>query len=462
MADYGMWQGLERATGQAAATGMNLLQFQANREDAAARQAMDQRRMGLMEEAAGREKIAFQNAEKKRMEQEALENAYIPASSVAKNIHQTPKLKAMLTETIKSAGFDVREMPDGEIYLPNKAIKFVGNLMQTQTDFAKKTLEMTTQDFTDQSVALSQQIAELQANGKADEKTLAPLMQKRQALQAQIAGLITADVEFQKKLALQKDPATQLPTEASLAERAAKGDAAAQRALDLIASNKRAGSTKVNVNTSPEGVLAAGTKKATEKYAESVGEGVSKRFAQGEEAVKQNLQLDQVSLAMSQGAKTGMGEEQILNLKSFLQTMGVDTGNLGPQELIRRTSNELALRMRNPESGLGLTGNTSNKDLQFLKESVAGLGRTEQGNREIIKAMRQYNRLRQDVAIKQSEIIEQNGGVVPLDIERQLMKYVNEYELFTPSERKAIEGYIGSGTKAQPSVKLPAGFKAGW
>jgi hypothetical protein len=218
----------------------------------------------------------------------------------------------------------------------------------------------------------------------------------------------------------------------------------------------RPSSTTVNVG-GPESVVASGQKKATEKYGESLGTRIDKRYQQAEEADRQNVQLDQVALALSRGAKTGAGQEAILTARRYLKTAGIDVGNLSDQELIQKISNEMALRLRNPESGLGLTGNTSNKDLEFLRNSVVGLNRTEEGNRVIIEAMRQYNRLRKDVAIRQGQIIEANDGVVPLNIEQQLMEYVNEYQLFTPSERSQIEGFMKGGKATTQSGGTPTG-----
>ena len=118
------------------------------------------------------------------------------------------------------------------------------------------------------------------------------------------------------------------------------------------------------------------------------------------------------------------------------------------QELIRTVSNEMALRLRNPESGLGLTGNTSNKDLDFLKASVVGLGRTEQGNFIIIDMMQRFNALRIKAADEQQRIIDANNGVVPLDLDKKVMDFVNKQEFLTPTEKKEIELLVKSTSPA--------------
>ncbi len=204
MADYGLWQGLEKATGNMAATGMNLMNYQAQRQEQAERMGLARDQLKIAQEAAAREKTAFEHAERKRLEQEAQENAFVAFSSIAPKIHETPRLKSMMMETAKSAGFDVRETPDKEIYIPVKGINFLKNLMGTQADFQKKALDATLADLSDRSVSISQKIAELQESGKMDEKTLAPLIQQRDAIKTQIAGILTADVALQKQLAIEQ------------------------------------------------------------------------------------------------------------------------------------------------------------------------------------------------------------------------------------------------------------------
>lgn len=196
------------------------------------------------------------------------------------------------------------------------------------------------------------------------------------------------------------------------------------------------GQTNVNVNMGKE--LNPYEKKFLEKQGEGTAEAYTSRNSMAQEAINQNNQLQIVKNEIKKGARTGYGEETILNLKSLGQTLGIDTGDLGGQELIRKISNEMALRLRNPESGLGLTGNTSNKDLDFLKNSVIGLARTEAGNLKIIEAMERLNKFKIDIARKQQELVRKNGNIPPMDLEAKLLDYANSYKLFSPQEVKKI------------------------
>ena len=200
---------------------------------------------------------------------------------------------------------------------------------------------------------------------------------------------------------------------------------------DLVAREK---DPLVQVNTGDRARL-----KATGAYAEGIGEIAKNRANYALSAQKQNTQLDRVLVAIDRGAATGALEEQLLAVKNFAQTIGFNIEGVAEQELIRTVSNEMALRLRNPESGLGLTGNTSNRDLQFLKDSVVGLGRSEEGNKKIIKLLQKFNKLTIDVAKEQDRIIMANGGEVPMNLNSIIMDYVDNYDFFTKEERASID-----------------------
>jgi hypothetical protein len=207
----------------------------------------------------------------------------------------------------------------------------------------------------------------------------------------------------------------------------------------------------INVGTgTPDKVI----EEANKKYGQGVGDRVNEKVKGAQEAVNQNVQLDAVLDAINSGADTGVGEETILNLKSFAQTLGFETKDLGPQELIRKISNEMALRLRNPDSGLGLTGNTSNKDLDFLKASVIGLNRTESGNRMIVDFMKKYNQFRIDIADYQQKLISDNNGSIPSNIDEMMLNYANNYKLLTPEETAETKRL---GQKIKGRFKAPDG-----
>ncbi len=85
--------------------------------------------------------------------------------------------------------------------------------------------------------------------------------------------------------------------------------------------------------------------------------------------------------------ESGRFAKSTLELRKLGAALGleVDLSKVQDSEVLEAVSNELALRLRNPESGGGLTGNTSDKDLRFLRDSVPGLAKTPRGNAILIK-----------------------------------------------------------------------------
>ena len=65
--------------------------------------------------------------------------------------------------------------------------------------------------------------------------------------------------------------------------------------------------------------------------------------------------------------------------------------------------------LRNSASSMGLTGNTSNRDIKFLKESVAGLEKTEEGNRIILEAFKRLQQRARDVYNKYQDYLAKNN-----------------------------------------------------
>ena len=233
------------------------------------------------------------------------------------------------------------------------------------------------------------------------------------------------------------------PTEGTAAFRdwqlAQKNPGYAEHLKDM----KGAGAARVNVSTGKEEDAFSG--EADKVLARKVGEAVMKRAQAAEEARSQSIHYETIALSIANGARTGFGEETLLNVKSAAQTLGFDVGDLSGQELIRHLSNKMALRLRNPDSGLGLTGNTSNKDLEFLKASVPGLGRTEAGNLKIIDLALRVNKYRIAIAAEQDRLIAENDGSIPRDLNTKLRAFADNYQFFTPEERQQIEGLLDQG-----------------
>lgn len=160
---------------------------------------------------------------------------------------------------------------------------------------------------------------------------------------------------------------------------------------------------------------------------------------QGRTSAKLSATLGRVRSAINQGIDTGFGQKALLSLKRAGQAMGVDVGDdVGGQELILAMGNQMALMMRNPEGGFGLTGNTSNRDLQFLEASVPGLEKTVEGNRLVIDFMSRVAERDQEMARQAAKYVADNGQLdVGWDI--QWDQYTEANPLFDDDDIAAVE-----------------------
>lgn len=137
---------------------------------------------------------------------------------------------------------------------------------------------------------------------------------------------------------------------------------------------------------------------AAEEAAKGVGkiqaESFGKQLAARDEAQSQNLVLFRASELIERIETQGPGAATLQGVKAFAKGfLGLDLADLGlaedvaPAEALATISAQMALRLRNPASGLGLTGNTSDKDLAFLKSIPPSIGKTKGGNKLVIKWM---------------------------------------------------------------------------
>jgi hypothetical protein len=227
--------------------------------------------------------------------------------------------------------------------------------------------------------------------------------------------------------------------------------------LEMIMNLKRAGATNVKTNVSTGGEPNPIEVEANKKLGAGVGDRANTRLDMAQEARNQNVILDSIKMEIGKGAQTGWGQETILNLRNAMKTMGFDSKDLSGQEMIRKFSNEQALRLRNPDSGLGLTGNTSNKDLAFLSNSVTGLGRTVQGNLKIIEYSQKFNNLKMETAKYQQKLIRENGNRVPADLDEKVLEFVDNYKMFTEEEMSEMKQLSQEGPPMQGAKQAPNG-----
>lgn len=202
----------------------------------------------------------------------------------------------------------------------------------------------------------------------------------------------------------------------------------------IVASGPRTSpTTNVNIDT--------GQNAADKAFGEKIGERAAFRIEQANNTTYEDIQFERMKLALARGAETGKLEETILDVKGVGATLfGLEFGEEEAEaEVIRKIGNEFALRLRNPSSGLGLTGSTSNKDLDFLIASVPGLAKSEAGNLKMIELGLRQNQMKRDVADYQAQLIQANNGSIPRDLDSKIMAFVNNYDFLTDEERAEID-----------------------
>lgn len=162
----------------------------------------------------------------------------------------------------------------------------------------------------------------------------------------------------------------------------------------------------------------------------AAGERIAKFTSESDEARAQNLQLSRAAQFVGNVELQGPGTKIFNQLKAVGVAFGVDIEALGVKDdtasaqALESVSNEIALRLRNPDSGLGLTGNTSDRDITFLKSIPPSLGKTKGGNELIIDYAVRLN----DHKIKRARVVQ---------------KFVRKHKAFgTDSQGRTLDGVL--------------------
>lgn len=167
---------------------------------------------------------------------------------------------------------------------------------------------------------------------------------------------------------------------------------------------------------------------------------------------------------VTQTTDTGFWQNATLGIRRALAGIGIISDeNIQGQQLLEALQNQQALRLRNPDSGFGLTGNTSERDVAFLKATVPNLANTPEANMAIATILLAKQRRAADLAALQADYIWQNGTLEGWnDYQRQ---YIEETPFFTEEEIKWIEDATGvtweSVNGGQDNAPAPAGTQQG-
>lgn len=167
-----------------------------------------------------------------------------------------------------------------------------------------------------------------------------------------------------------------------------------------------------NVNTPLTQVNVGAEDMQTEqgkKLGQYLGETFIEIQEQAQEAANQNQQLDRIEQLL-EGVQTGRGMPTLTEIQGLANTFGVELGDdLEQKEAAQSLTNQMALRFRSPESGMGLPGATSERDIAFLKSFPPGIGQSQEGRQLITETFRRINQRKQEVAQLTRDLVRQNA-----------------------------------------------------
>ena len=173
--------------------------------------------------------------------------------------------------------------------------------------------------------------------------------------------------------------------------------------------------------------------------------------------------LDIMKEILDSGLQTGALAGLSKTAKGFAQSLFPNTpiDGLAEAEVFTALSNQLALLIRNPESGMGLPGATSNADLIFLKDSVPGLQKSPKGNLMLIEVYRKTYDFQKNMVQEQARLISENGGVPPLDMDARMVEFVNAQDILGGELRNKLkEGGGESYNEARHEEEVAAALAA--
>jgi hypothetical protein len=183
-----------------------------------------------------------------------------------------------------------------------------------------------------------------------------------------------------------------------VADEKARGNTAPLSFNEWDLQARKAAASQTNVNTNLPGQQTAFDK----KYGEIMGERLGKLVQKGEAAVGNLDQYNLIEEGLKSGIRTGKLGEAELGVRKLGQALGIEGADnpekIAGGELIQKVVNRMALEMRNPESGMGMPGSLSDKDLVFLKDAQIGLDTSAKGNELTLEAFRRLERRKIEVA----------------------------------------------------------------
>ncbi len=138
---------------------------------------------------------------------------------------------------------------------------------------------------------------------------------------------------------------------------------------------------------------------------------------------------------------TGAGADAMLDIKKKAQSLGLDVEGVASGELARSLSNQMAMQMRNPTGGEGLTGSTSDADREFLVSSVNGIPKTPAGNALMAEGFI-LKKQRQVAIANMAADYEAEHGRLDNGFDQQVADYSAKHPIFNEGYRARVDAVI--------------------
>ena len=198
-----------------------------------------------------------------------------------------------------------------------------------------------------------------------------------------------------------------------------------------------------------------------DKTAQKLSENAYKEIQSAQKAVDAQSSIlsayNQMEAIAQLGLENGWQPNALAGLGATVEGLGRSMGmdvDFGAQYTrpIQGASNQLALFLRNPDSGGGLTGNTSNADLQFLKQSVPQATDTP----EAFFTLMLVNKKRTEFAIayqeaKQDELMKNNGMLT-----KEFRDEWRNKRFLTEDDRNAIRKMAEDRRQSSSAIQAPS------
>lgn len=186
-----------------------------------------------------------------------------------------------------------------------------------------------------------------------------------------------------------------------------------------------AGATRVNNSTS---VTNSGEKEFDKAVGKDYGEtfvGINKAARDSVGALN-NLNLME-KITSDPNFYSGAGGEAVTKAKQLAASLGIaDAATAAPNELFKKISQKSVL----DAAGGSLGGGFSNADRSFLEGTVANIGNTPEGNRQIIGIARRVEQRKQEVAQFARDYAKKNGGRIDAGFDTALAEWTAKNPAF--------------------------------